>query len=52
MARSRTRQSSEKLLQNEEALKMEYFSEVLGRLVWSTENCGSCEMESPHSHKG
>jgi hypothetical protein len=25
---------------------------VLGRLVWSTENCGSCEMESPHSHKG
>jgi hypothetical protein len=52
MARSRTRQSSEKLLQNEEALEMEYFSEVLGRLVWSTENCGSCEMESPHSHKG
>jgi hypothetical protein len=51
-ARSRTRQSSEKLLQNEEEQEMEYFSEVLGRLVWSTENCGSCGIEAPLSHNG
>ena len=49
-ARSRTRQSSERLLRSEEDSETEYYLEVLGRLVWSTENCGSCEIESPHDH--
>ena len=51
-SRSRTRQSSERLLRSEEDSEMEYFTEILGRLVWSTENCGSCEIESPLSHMG